>query len=89
MFWILEEPAGHFVTGHVTESQFRSAVETYFGPSLAKPDIPPNAEFFHVYIRSVPSNSSDSGREIKFTKPGRGAAPVTYWEIVPNRIRSA
>jgi hypothetical protein len=78
-------PCAHYVKGHVTDAEFRAAIEAYFGDSAKKPVIPPDAAIEHVYIRSVPSSDSDLEREWRHCAKGRGAAPMTMFTVAPHR----
>lgn len=82
-----ESAPAHFVTGHVSLEQFREAVDVFFGESPEKPVVPLDAKLEHACIRTVLSGDASMGRyETRFTAPGRGAKPVTYWEIRPFRL---
>lgn len=80
-------PCGHYVTGHVSEEEFRAAVDAYFGDSKSRPVVPPDAKIDHVYVRSVRVEGDGYGNrqyEWRHTSKERGR-PMTYWEIAPSR----
>ena len=77
-------PAAHYVTGHVTDEQFRAEIDRWFAGRLI---VPVDAVIEHVYVRSVRVENDDYGNrahEWRQTSKDRGF-PMTYWEIVPNR----
>ncbi len=76
-------PAAHYVTGHVTDEQFRAAIVAYHGDCLV---VPPDAKIQQVYVRSVQGSSADLDyREWRYSNKGRGAWPMTVWEIEEHR----
>lgn len=80
------QPAAHYVTGHVDGPTFRAAVDAYFRvdgaqPRKGRPQIPDDAKFVHVYVRSVPSSSYDFDREWRHCGKGRGAKAMTVWDV--------
>ncbi len=81
------EVCAHYVTGHVTDEQFRAEIDRWFDGSKRKPTIPHDAKIEHVYVRSVRVENDDYGNrahEWRHTSKERGF-PMTYWEILPNR----
>lgn len=80
------QPSAHYVYGHVTPDEFRAAVDNWFAGSKRKPIVPPDAEIKHVYVRVVRAPAdSEFDTEWRHTAKGRGAFPMTYWEVKPNR----
>lgn len=81
-------PCAHYVNGHVTPEEFRSAIETHFANSPGRPIVPPDAKIEHVYVQSTRVANDDYGNrqhEWRHTSKERGF-PMTCWEIEPNRI---
>jgi hypothetical protein len=79
-------PPAHYVNGHVSPEAFRAEIERWFEDSKHKPSIPSGAKIEHVYVRSVRAPAeSDHVMEWRHTVKGRGARPMTYWEIEPHR----
>lgn len=92
LIWDLggDSPA-HYVTGHVTDEEFRAEIDRWFATGKRKPIIPPDAEISHVYVRSVRVENDDYGNrqhEWRHTSKERGF-PMTYWEIEPTRNSGA
>lgn len=76
------EPAGYYVSGHVTDAEFRAEIERWFEGSRNKPTIPTGAKIEHVHIISLRAKNDDWGNrayEWHHCGPDRGR-PMTYWE---------
>ena len=84
------EPCGYYVSGHVTEAEFRAEIERWFGTSNRKPAIPPDAVIEHVTVVSVRVGNDDYGNRAYEWRHvvGRGR-PMTYWEVAPSRATGA
>lgn len=81
------KPAGHYVSGHVTDAEFRAEIERWFEGSRDKPAISPDAKIEHVRVISTRGPNDDWGNrtsEWRHCGPDRGM-PMTYWECGPNR----
>ncbi len=77
-------PGGHYVNGHVTDDEFRSAIAAHFGSKIVVPD---DVTLQHVYTRNVRVENDCMGNqqyEVRHSKNPPGS-PATYWEIRPNR----
>lgn len=87
LYWDVDgDPQAHYVNGHVSEAEFRAAIDAYFGDSKNRPIVPDDAVIDHVYVRVVRAPAeSDLDTEWRHSAKGRGAFPMTYWEITPNR----
>lgn len=86
MYWDQdEEPAGHYVAGHVTPVVFRASVKNWYGGKVI---VPENAALEHVYVRNFRIEDDRYGNycfEWRHVEKGRWCIPMTYWELVPNR----
>lgn len=80
-------PAAHYVSGHVTDEEFRQTVDGYHRHGAGF--VPSDATIEHVFVRSVPSSSSDFEREWRHCAKGRGARPMTVWTVAPHRGEGA
>ncbi len=81
------EPPAHYVAGHVSPAEFRAEVERWFAGSRRKPTIPEDAKIEHVYVRAIRGPNDDYGNRTvvwRHAQKGRGAFPMTYWELEPN-----
>ena len=86
LVWEDDEPAGHYVNGHVTPDEFRAAIDAYLRDSRHKPTLPADAKIEHVYVRSVRVANDDYGNrqyQWRHTSAALGF-PMTYWEVYPN-----
>jgi hypothetical protein len=81
-----EAPA-HYVSGHVTDAEFRAEIDRWFEGSRRKPTIPPDAKIEHVYVRKVRVGNDEYGNrayEVRHcAATDHGARPRTYLEIEP------
>lgn len=77
-------PHAHYVSGHVTEDEFRLAVNAYHGDRFLPSGTAITIK--HVYVRVVRAPAeSDFDTEWRECKPGRGAMKMTVWNVKPNR----
>lgn len=83
MYWDGDGTAcAHYVTGHVTDDEFRAAVNDYHGTEV----VPLAAKIQHVHVRSVRAQAgADFDYEWRQCAKGRGAMAVTVWNVTDHR----
>lgn len=77
------DPPAYYVSGHVTDAEFRAALIAFHGEGF---DIPADAKIEHSHVRTVRAAAeSDFDHEWRECPKGRGARPVTVWTLAPHR----
>ncbi len=69
------DPLWYWIKGHVDKKEFQVEVERAFDHQI------PLAEVHHAHARNVPTLSTDYDFAVFLSKPGRGAYPITYFEL--------
>lgn len=79
------EPSVYYVSGHVSEEEFRIEIDRWFAGRRNKPTISADAKIDHAYVISVRVENDDYGNRAYEWRHRSKGIPVTYWEALPSR----